>query len=743
MVTGMQPGLPPASSQTIGATGDFHLDGVIPPRRIPAAYRLTLALSAFALVLLPLAYVGLIAAAAWGVWFYAVHGMGIFSGSGGGIWRLVLYVGPLAAGAILIGFMVKPLFARRSEPAEPLSIDLDQEPALRDLIRSICAQLRAPMPSLVNVDCQVNASARLRRGWVSLGRGDLALTIGLPLAANLSARQLAGVLAHEFGHFAQGGGMALTYVIRSINSWFARVVFERDRWDDQLEEWSQGGDARIALVLQLARGAVWISRRILHGLMYVGHAITCLQLRQMEYDADYYETHVAGSTDFGQTSQELARLGPAMQAALGELGELWSRRRLVDDLPGFVALRRSQLTTEGMQKISAAQLEVRTRWLDTHPSDRDRIAQAEALRLPGVFRGDGPASALFRDFAALCRDTSLHHYRVVLDLSVDNNNLLPVAAVARVGEDASAIESARHRLTGQVLSIHRPLLWKEIDLAPPSAPTDAATLARQFAAVRAELARLRESAETSASIYGGLHEDLEHTRNARAFLFDGIQIKPESFKLVASDLAVAERRIVEIQTQLAGRTRELAAFEAAVHEWVCLVVRAARNPTVRERLDPTAAAQLEDAARALIMLRPWFEALPDWLHEHTLFALYVGNTQALGGNTRFLDSLDRRRQRIRALPQQAREMIGNVMHPFAETDDAPTVAAALDKALTGVDLDGRAVVLIRLAIGLYFRLLGQLALMGEKIEPLLDRSTPAPSPCPPPLIPAAEPAPSS
>ena len=55
----------------------------------------------------------------------------------------------------------------------------------------------------------------------------MVLLIGLPLAAGLSLRQFAGVLAHEFGHFSQGFGMRLTYVIRSINIWFMRVVYER------------------------------------------------------------------------------------------------------------------------------------------------------------------------------------------------------------------------------------------------------------------------------------------------------------------------------------------------------------------------------------------------------------------------------------------------------------------------------------------------------------------------------------
>ena len=95
-------------------------------------------------------------------------------------------------------------------------------------------------------------------------------------------RELGGVLAHEFGHFAQGGGMRLTALVRGINSWFGRVVYERDRWDDELERRLREGDSRLAIILLMARVSIWASRRVLAGLMVVGHAISCFMLRQME-----------------------------------------------------------------------------------------------------------------------------------------------------------------------------------------------------------------------------------------------------------------------------------------------------------------------------------------------------------------------------------------------------------------------------------------------------------------------------
>ncbi|MEO8429753.1 MAG: M48 family metallopeptidase [Verrucomicrobiota bacterium] len=121
--------------------------------------------------------------------------------------------------------MVKPFFAAKARTPEPITLDPAKEPLLFAFVQKICGLVGAPVPCRIDVDCQVNASAGLRRGLWST---DLVLTIGLPLASGMDMRQFAGVLAHEFGHFAQGAGMRLTYIIRQINFWFAQVVYERD-----------------------------------------------------------------------------------------------------------------------------------------------------------------------------------------------------------------------------------------------------------------------------------------------------------------------------------------------------------------------------------------------------------------------------------------------------------------------------------------------------------------------------------
>jgi Zn-dependent protease with chaperone function len=337
------------------------------------------------------------------MYWYATHAVAIFGSEGGVVLRLVLYLAPLFAGTVLIGFMLKPLVSRRAAKNDAIEVDLDAQPQLRALIQEVCKAVGAPMPTAVELDCRVNAGARLRRGLWSLGRQDLALRIGLPLVKGLSTRQLAGVLAHEFGHFSQRAGMAFTYVIRSVNDWFARVVYERDEWDDTIYQRSQAGNGYIMLFFACARGALWITRQVLRLFMQAGHVVSCLQLRQMEFDADYYEVSFAGTESFISTAREMNRLNVGAQIAYGDLQTLWQRQQAVDDISGLVLSRRASLAPDVLKHIDAALVESKTAWSHTHPADRDRIAHAELLARAGVFPADGPATELMNGLGELSR----------------------------------------------------------------------------------------------------------------------------------------------------------------------------------------------------------------------------------------------------------------------------------------------------------------------------------------------------
>src|SRR5262245_1415961 len=394
---------------------DVSLDALLRPlgspvRRTPVSplYGAGLLVVTAGMVLLPVVYAALIVLTAYVVRWHLTNDAWILDGNGLGLIKALAYFGPVAAGAILLFFMVKPFFARSRESSDRVTLDPEQAPGLFALIARICAAIGAPTPVRVEVDCSVNAGASFVGGPLKLRRRLLVVTIGLPLAAGLTMQELAGVLAHEFGHFAQGAGMRLTSAIRSINQWFWRVVHERDEWDVRLERWSRNADVRVRGVFWVARGAVFCTRRVLWAFMMLGHLISCLMLRQMEYDADSYEVKVSGSDTFRTTMLKLSDLNLAAQFAYGDVRNSWLSGCLPNDFAALVVSKCAELPPELIAQVQESNATATRRWVDTHPTNAQRSAAAQRMAEPAVFPGHGGEPKVFADFDELSRIRTRH-----------------------------------------------------------------------------------------------------------------------------------------------------------------------------------------------------------------------------------------------------------------------------------------------------------------------------------------------
>lgn len=516
-----------ASRATGGREILAAIHGQIEPVRTAPRYIAGMALVALVMVLLPLVYVALIAVVAWLLWQHATHSYVVFQHAHGRNLKgaFFVYIGPLVIGGIVLLFMVKPLFAPRRRETEPLTLDPEQEPLLIAFVNKLCAAVHAPAPREIRVDGEVNASAAFRRGFWSLFGSDLTLTIGLPLVAGMSLRQFAGVLAHEFGHFSQGAGMRLTYIIRSVSFWFVRVVYERDSWDEWLNEQARTSEGWISLLVQLTRGFVWLTRRILWVLMYIGQFVSCFMLRQMEYDADRHEARFAGSDTFQETARRLAELSVARSMAFSDLGRFLDEGRLADDLPALVLANVPQITPEIRKQVLEPMETARTGLFDTHPADRDRVASARLEKTPGIFRlpvarepathpdagsrvasataaataepahfdessESLPATVLFRDFAELSREATLRFYAEQLERPIRLDELHPVASLVGAQEIEIQANKALQRYFQGTISPLRPLPVSS-DAALP--PANAEEIKRVLAEARTQMLALLEA----------------------------------------------------------------------------------------------------------------------------------------------------------------------------------------------------------------------------------------------------------
>ena len=320
-----------------------------------------------------------------------------FTGIFGFLIRVVLFTGCVS----LFLSLIKPLFLKPGEAEGKLELKRDREPNLFAFVDRICVAVNAPAPHKILVDLDVNASASFESGVFDKR---LQLSIGLPLIMGLNSRQLAGVVAHEFGHFTQTSGMRMTYFVRSLYDWFITAAFGQDYWDTKIAEWSENSQFPfLRWFFKLIFWMVIAGRRSLILLIKFGNLFITNLLRQMEFDADRYETRLCGSMNFARTSRMLQLLGLSRYKTFSDLVQYERTNRLPDNLPAILVDHANHIDPDEFRQFEEVMLNLKTGKNDTHPSDRERIESAARENTEGVYQVELPAHELFSDIQGLCR----------------------------------------------------------------------------------------------------------------------------------------------------------------------------------------------------------------------------------------------------------------------------------------------------------------------------------------------------
>ncbi len=561
----------------------FTQDRIEPVRTSPG-YRLAVVAVSVLMILLPLLYLALIAAVAYGVWYHAFHHTGMIGtgGTGGSrangkvlVFTLMLYLTPILAGAVLVLFMLKPLFARAMPHPGRRSLKRDEEPLLFDFITRVCDTVGSPKPRRIDIDNEVNASASFRSGLRSFLGNDLVLTIGMPLAAGLNMRQFGGVLAHEFGHFAQGAGMRLTFVIRSINFWFHRVVNERDEWDEKLKHWSSTLDFRVGWMLYVARFCVWLTRKLLWCLMMIGHIFSGVLMRQMEFDADRHEARFAGCEAFASTARQLHILSLAENGAMSDLGDFHQEGRLGDNLPKLILLNIDQMPAELKKQVDQVIRESKTGLFDTHPADSARIQSARREETDGIFRLELPATDLFRDFDQSAREVTWDLYHEIFGDELKKSDIHPVEGLVERQRDEQQTMAALIRFFRSKPLLFRPMP-NPAEVAKPVA--DPRAVEKRLRDARALALDHAEDFSSACTRFDEADTRLLETRLAQALLEVGLPVAKTDFQtdLTTKAAMLESRRKAEArQEKLLER---ITPFEAATAARLYSALRLAQGP---------------------------------------------------------------------------------------------------------------------------------------------------------------------
>ena len=704
----------PASTPPATREDPRHLLDALPakfPRpRITIFYALALLLVAAAMLLLPVLYLLIVAGTATVLFLHASSGFSPLHSVAGAYGSLLLYFGPLFAGVVVLLLLLKPLFASRPQWAPSRAIRREEEPHLYALAEKLARLVGTPAPTAIHASARVNAGAGLHMGLARRLHGRIFVEIGLPLVAGLTFRQFVGVLAHELGHLGQGGATRLGRFIDGVNDWFARAVYERDTWDEQLIEWleDQSGSALAQLPALLARAAVWTTRRVLWVLMIVGHGLSCLLSRERERDADRYEARLVGGSTKAATLQQLELLAIASfviesEIETGELG------RLPDDLPALVAARAGSLSPALARRVRNAALGRETGFFDTHPSVRDRIARAHREGR-GCLQIDAPASAIFRDFAGICRRVTRELYGPVTaqDL-VATSAVLKRQRKARAASHGAPDEARIRFFQGIGAGGWRFFPEARTADAASGSPARPGALREALEALRAQLTPELRTAREAEVRWCRVAEARSLARQAASLLAAGVPINARYFRLQSAN---AEGVVAALQ-RTSGALQEsrayLRPYEGIQRRRLALALL--ESPSGRPR------RAAESFLAVLEALGRIDDELVDLRDDLACFDVLAAAQAELPGDERVRQHLELLRSRLCARVDEMATKVGDVVYHFPNGSGSMPLAGHLvpDAPRQG-EGSGVARDILTRAFALHARLLGELAALAEASE---------------------------
>jgi Zn-dependent protease with chaperone function len=653
---------PPVSARRERILAAFDI--TIPANRVPTAYVALLGVLAVTLALLAAAFVGLLVFLGWlVVWHVASAAISLPQGP-----YFVFHLPMALLAGFLLLFLVKPLFFRgKGEEQKIVTLTPGEEPLLFEAVGRLCAAIGTKPPTLIEVDCNPNAAALFRGGGLRAVAGrNLVLRIGLPLAAAMPVRQFAGVLAHELGHFRQQHGMVWSYLIRRVNFFFARVVFQRDKLDAWLIRLRRQRN-HVRYLVYLAAAALVEPTRGLLWLMYVvGEVLSCRVMQRMEYDADAAEAHVAGGAAFRETSLQLTMLQIAAEQVRSDLGAAFDTGRLADDLPQMINRRFGQLSAHA-DEIHASLNRQSTNWFDTHPSHPDRVRHVESLSAPGKIHADWPAGVLFRDFGGLCKRATAAHYRAVLGDGIKDVKLVSTAELVREQTGVrDAVKDVRRYFQDHLLA-SRPVLPDDAAALPPDDVSDADACAEQLLAARDRMLAL-------AAAVGPAMEDYEVGSGQCAAANAELLMAPlaSSYDACQKIRAAANASLNDAVGKVNRALTTLSAFEAAARQRLTWGLR-----LLHVHGD---AAAVADAARWVALCDPIrraheavLAARDEATKIHVMYGAFDPKQPYRPLEVKILETM----AAAVATCRQAVEAFGDVPYPFEHATEGATCAAFL------------------------------------------------------------------
>lgn len=697
-------------------------------------YVVGVVVSALAIVLIPLLYLAVMLGVIAGVVIYIAWRAAVDAPTLHPRLNGIIILGMMVAAVFVLIFMCKPFFAPSEEEAKSVQLKQFEELYLHSFVENVCAILGAPAPKRIDITCDVNASAGFRGGvFASFFQRVPVLTIGLPLVAGMTKAQFAGVLAHEFGHFAQGTGMRVTRVAITVVDWVRGAAYDRDAWDLNLFFLSYSPDPWAKAAAWILRACIFVSRLLIKPVALLGLAMLTFTRRSMEYDADQHEIQLCGSVEFEKTCHAIEELQLAHARAIDETSAMFDRdRALPDDLPAYIAAYARRLTPEQRDALAAEREREKLSLIRTHPPTRSRIAFARSLNLPGLYTDDAPARELFRDFQAACRKASSGEYRIALGPYAVDARRRPIAAEAAASEKHAARVAILPRYLG-----FEPPTWRPVFPSLQRVPDieDPKPVATRLRSTRAELKTRALVARQHSEAYRKHAEELLKWEHVRILMDAKLRVDFKALRLDSATRSGVSHKIEQLTNDSAIAANIIDdASDMAMHRLAAALCMLGVRGIERVVPDAVARRTRADALLGAAALLREILPLAALMRRHVgaAHAASIGlrNEQAQEAAKSFFRPLS---DEVRSRMDDARRIAGGVTDPFAPGEHPTNLGDTLVGSSPSwrdipAILDAGTLFVDRYA-DCYRRVLSELVEIGEHVERSIatsnSRETPA------------------
>lgn len=386
-------------------------------QKLSVGERLTMSLSAFLAVAIPVGFLALVGLSLI-VWITST--LSYLREPATSLW----WASALALGNVfLVGFvvaMIRRLVLIGRQRKEFLTVSVQEQPELHAFVNHIADLLGGPLPSAIKLDAEVGLNLR-PAAWRNavMGVGP-EIVIGLPLLYGLSARQLSGVIAHAYAGYTREARAFGYPLICGVDRWlFAQSGVARSATsvNGKFSSLGQDASARFRHVLRsfdfLAQGTFFLLYRLVS-------AITFVVSRRIDMMGDQFSSRIAGSTEFRSTQFRLRSLYYGQQHANRELIKSWRNSKLSDNFPALVVDHADALQLSLRPRLIQEMEELVTPMTRSRIVDLGRIVNVEHYQDEGACYLLGSAATLVRDMATLARKVSVDHYR---DMGIHNPDL--------------------------------------------------------------------------------------------------------------------------------------------------------------------------------------------------------------------------------------------------------------------------------------------------------------------------------